>query len=64
MSAAVVPPQAVSLEEDELEALRRYDLVLCPSEAGAKVLSGLGVTSVWAPPEPEPLARLLAPLVP
>lgn len=62
-NVAVVPPQAISLEEDEIEALKRYALVLCPSEPGAAVLTGLGIEAVYAPPEPSRLREVLAPLV-
>jgi hypothetical protein len=63
-NVAVIPPQAISLEEDEVEALRRFTRVLCPSEPGAAVLKGLGIEAVWAPPEPEMLASVLGQLVP
>lgn len=61
---AVVAPQSVSLAEDEVQALRRYDQVFCPSEPATRVLAALDIKAVHAPPEPEALAALLRPLVP
>lgn len=63
-NVAVIPPQAISLEEDEVEMLKSYRLVFCPSRVGAQVLFGLGISAAYAPPDPAVLKDLLMPLIP
>jgi hypothetical protein len=50
--------------EKEIEALKRYDEVICPDEKGEAALYKVGVISAMIPPESDLLSHLFSAMTP
>ena len=51
-------------EGKELEALKHYTAVVCPSEQGTEALKKVGVKSMTIPPDPDRISKLLSGMMP
>lgn len=60
LSNIAIVPSAQNLESDEIDALRKYDAVVCPDESDARYLLTQSVKAQHTPPDPAQLNLLFA----